>query len=89
VKARFEVRSVEAWAEGEGGWTWNASCRLFDFRTGAKDVRRAFLGALRRHGIRFRRGRVRVETLDGGYTYEVQARKDGEPLYAAIYMEEQ
>ena len=83
----FEVRQVDAWAKPEGGWSWNESCRLLDFKTEAKDVKRAFLRALlralRRNGIGFfHRGRWRVD-YDGD-VYEVCERKGGRPLFAAI-----
>ena len=82
VKARFEVRQIDAWAEPCGGWTWNESCRLFDFKTEAKDEKRAFLRALHSHGISLCRGRCRVD-YDGSI-YEVCERKGGRPLLAAI-----
>ena len=78
----FEVRQIDAWAEPEGGWSWNESYRLFDFKTEAKDEKRAFLRALRRHGIGVYRGRCRVD-YDGN-VYEVRERKGGRPLFAAI-----
>lgn len=77
----FEVRQIDAWAEPGGGWSWNESYRLFDFKTEARDVKCAFLRALRRNGIGFHRGRCRVD-YDGD-VYEVCERKGGRPLFAA------
>lgn len=55
-KFSFDVRGVEAWAEPEGGWTWNQSWHLGTMET-AGDPRQALPDFLRRHcQIRMKRG---------------------------------
>lgn len=82
-----EVRSVEAWAEGEDSWSWNSSCFMFKFKTRAADIKRAFLKKLRcnllSNGGNLGRGWYRVECWDGSL-YELVNRKDGCPMFACI-----
>ena len=40
---KFEIRQIDAWAEAEGGWTWNNSIKVGEFQTRAADQKRAFL----------------------------------------------
>lgn len=42
---KFEIRQIDAWAEAEGGWTWNNSIKVGEFQTRAADQKRAFLYA--------------------------------------------
>ena len=42
----WELREVDAWADGEGGWTWNDSFVLKRFRSDADDLKRLFLRVL-------------------------------------------
>lgn len=80
-KYRYEIRQIEAWNTPEG-WTWNTSFYLGTMETAARDEARALRSFLRRAGIVFLRGRTRTE-YDGSI-YEIQDRKTGEPLFAAI-----
>ena len=45
----YSVWAIDAWADGENGWTWNDKARMFDFRTNAIDIKRTFLARLRKH----------------------------------------
>ena len=80
-KCSYEIRQIDAWNDGEG-WTWNESIKIGEFQTAAADHKKAFLNALKKQGIVFKRGKTRVE-YDGDI-YELQDRKTGEPLIAAI-----
>lgn len=79
---RFEIRKIDALKfEGEG-WRWNTSYHVGEFKTNALDHKRAFLYALHKIGYVCKRGRMAV-VFDGN-TYELQNRRTGEPLFAAI-----
>lgn len=78
---KYEIRQIDAWSSGEG-WTWNESYKIGEFKTSAEDHKRAFLNALRKIGIVCKRGKCKVE-FDGDI-YEVQERKSGLPMFAAI-----
>lgn len=80
-KVNYEIRQIEAW-NGPEGWTWNQSWKIGTMTTGAKNVRRAFTAWLRRKGITFKVNKTRIE-YDGD-VYEIQDRKTGEPLFAAL-----
>jgi len=81
----YEVRQVEAWAEPDGGWTYNNSWKMGTFTTRAKDHRKAFTGHLRRKfGVIFKKNKTRI-TFDGD-NYEVVDRKTGEPLFCAYLL---
>jgi hypothetical protein len=51
-------------------------------KSASKDEKRLFMRALRRHGISFKRGAVRVD-YDGS-VYEIVNRKTLEPLFCMI-----
>ncbi|WP_251316699.1 hypothetical protein [Flintibacter muris] len=80
--AKFEIRQIDAWTEAEGGWTWNDSIKIGEFKTNATDEKRAFLYALHKLGIVCKRGRMAV--INDGNIFELQDRRTKEPLYAAI-----
>ena len=80
-KVTFDVRQVDSWFIDDS-WTWNASYHLFDFSTSAANEKRAFVNALRQHGITFKKNRTRIE-YDGSI-YEIIDRKTKEILFAAI-----
>ena len=84
-KAKFDVRQVDSLCDIEFdflSWYWNASYYLFSFETSAKNEKRAFTQALKKHGITFKKNRTRI-TFDGD-VYEITDRKTGEILFAAI-----
>ena len=39
----WELREIDAWADGEGGWTWNDSFVLKRFRSESVNLRGLFL----------------------------------------------
>lgn len=81
--AKFKIRQIDAWASEEGQWYWNNSFVIGEFTTRWKDEKRAFLYNLHKLGILFKRGKIAVVLCDDGI-YEVQERKTGMPLFAAI-----
>lgn len=78
---KYEVRQIDAWMYDDG-WTWNESWHIGEFVTNARNEKRAFTRFLNRHGIVFKKNRTRIENY--GTVYEIQDRKTGEPLFAAI-----
>lgn len=83
---RFEVREIDAWADPDGGWVYNATYRIGSFCTYSDDIPRALRRYLKQHhGITFYRGRT-VTEYDGD-VYEICDRATHEPLFAAIQQE--
>ena len=80
--ASFEIRQIDAWGCKEDGWYYNNTYHVGEFTTRWKDEKRAFLYHLHKLGIMFQRGKTTV--VDCGDLYEVQERKTGRPLYAAM-----
>lgn len=91
----FSVWWIDAWAEGEDGWTWNDKHKLFEFRSDAKDIKRVFLKKLRAHlangvptiagykqHIDLGRGWYYVD--EGWYCLELRKKCNDEPKYACI-----
>lgn len=82
-KCRFEIRQVESWKDEEGGWVWNDSYALGEFSVlDYANEKRAFLTTLHKLGVKLTQGAYVVVCENG--IYEVQNRKTGEPLFAAI-----
>jgi hypothetical protein len=81
----YEVREIDAWADPDGGWTYNESWHIGTFTTTGDPAR-----ALRRylkthHGVTFYKGRT-VTEYDGD-VFEIVDRATREPLFAAIPQE--
>lgn len=81
----YEIRQVDALLYEENDWIYNTTYHIGKFKTAAKDVKRSFLRALHKLGIKCNRGKCRV--IYDGDVYEVQDRKTLEPLFVAIPME--
>ena len=78
----WELREIDAWAEPEGGWTWNNSFVLKRFRSDADDLKGLFLRVLADvRGRPLPRGVFRVDDSDWNIL-EVQRRRDGCPVWA-------
>ena len=79
----YEIRQIDAWFNGEDdGGEYNESWHLCNVKSAAKDEKRLFMRALRRRGISFKRGAVRVD-YDGSI-WEIVNRKTLEPLFCMI-----
>lgn len=78
----WELREIDAWAEPEGGWTWNNSFVLKRFRSDADDLKGLFLRVLADvRGRPLPRGVFRVDDSDWNIL-EVQRRRDECPVWA-------
>lgn len=87
--AKFLVRQVDAWADPDGGWTYNDVWNIGTLSTKAsvgKGEKHALTAFLRKRGYIFKRGCIRI-CFDGD-NYEIQNRKTGEPLFDAVYQSE-
>lgn len=91
----FEVRQIDAAPEGEDGWTWNQSFKLFEFRSSSLDLKRMFLSRLRHYlskGVKTPSGIVDRHPLGRGWYYctddwdimEVKSKADHRPWFACI-----
>ena len=84
LDALWELREIDAWADGEGGWTWNDSFVLKRFRSDADDLKGLFLRVLADvRGRPLPRGVFRVDDSDWNIL-EVQRRRDGCPVWAMM-----
>ena len=80
----WELREIDAWAEPEGGWTWNDSFVLKRFRSDADDLKGLFLRVLADvRGRPLPRGVFRVDDSDWNIL-EVQRRRDRCPIWAMM-----
>lgn len=83
---RYELRSIDAWRDPEGGWTWNNSFHIESGIFIGNEVGTRGLLKYCREGLNIltneSKGRVRV--YDDGDIIEIQARGTGEPLFAFI-----
>lgn len=91
----FSVVCIDAWADGEDGWVWNESRRMFSFRSNSSDMRRTFVSRLRNYlanGLDPVTGRRKPNILGRGWfkvtddwdVMELCNKKDGCPVYACI-----
>lgn len=79
----FRMVEIDAWADPDGGWTWNDAFTLCRFRSNALDMKRVFLKRLAKlRGHPLARGVFRV--TDDWRVIEIQRRKDGCPIWALI-----
>lgn len=81
----YEVREVDAWADGDQGWTYNASYNIGSFASASDNISRAARNFLANNGIRFVKGKTK--TVSDGSVYEIVTRKDCEPLFCIIPQE--
>ena len=80
----WELREVDAWADGEGGWTWNDSSVLKRFRSDADDLKGLFLRVLADvRGHPLPKGVFRVDDSDWNIL-EIRQRKTGMPVWAMM-----
>ena len=86
---KCEIRSIDAWREPEGGWSWNDSYLLEKdvfFHESALNSRQ-ILRYLRERGYltSFSKGKVRVS--HEWPLYEIQDKNSDKPLLALIFEE--
>lgn len=82
----YRFLSIDAWAEAEGGWTWNAwydagrvPCEYANLPA------RALLRALRTDGYLSAASAGRVAVEDDGYNVVIVERSTNRPLFAIEY----
>ena len=91
----YKVVQVDAWADGEYGWDWNNEYKLFQFRSNAENLKRAFVTRLRKFladGVPTISGIKEHIDLGRGWYYitndwdvmELRRRGTDEPVYACI-----
>ena len=85
-----ELRSIDAWRGGEGGWEWNDSYVLEDevvFCGEAALTPRSILSFLRRIGYLSSNSKGRVRVVNEWPLIEIQNHNTGEPLLALLFNE--
>ena len=82
-KYDYEIREIDAWADGDDGWTWNTSYNVGKISTSG-DPGRAMMRMLNKKGVVCKRGTCYID-YDGSI-YELRRRGTHEPYYAAIPM---
>ena len=97
--ASFCVWQIDAWPEGDGGWTWNDKFSLFSFKSRAGNIKKAFARRLRQYLEKggpknFRTsgwyhysglGRGWYYLSEDDYCVELRRRGTHEPVYACIF----
>lgn len=85
----WELVSVDARAEPEGGWTWNDKRTLKRFRSDSINLKGLCLRVLADwRGTPLPRGLFRVDDSDWNII-EVQRRRDGRPEWAIVRLSPQ
>lgn len=89
TRIKFKLLGIDAWRDGEGGWTWNQQFVIDDeLYIEEKDLTpRKILRILREVGYLYNasKGRLYVDMNPGlvdGYLIEIQDRHNSEPLLA-------
>jgi len=83
--ATFELWEIDAWADGEGGWTWNDKFRLGQpFTSATDDLKGLFRRKLKEvRGRPLPNGVFRIDDSDWNIL-EVKRRKDDCPVWAMM-----
>jgi hypothetical protein len=81
----YELRQIDAWAEGEYNWSWNESWHIAEITIpgNVKNLEKSLLYHMRKHGIVSKPGKTKLVNIDGSL-YELQNRKTDEPLFAFV-----
>lgn len=91
----FSVWQIDAWAEGDGGWSWNDKYKLFEFQSRSLNMKREFTRRLRHFlschknpitGIKEYHdlGKGWFYVTDDWYVMELCRKCDHQPWYACI-----
>lgn len=82
-QVKYNVLSIDAWADGDDGWTWNSWHKVGDITLSLEDSNRDILAAVKRAGYI---NKTKGATLDDdGYNLVVTVSRTGEPLFAIEY----
>lgn len=87
---KFNVLSIDAWREPEGGWFWNQWYTLEKGVVFSEDAltTRSILTALRKWGYLTPGSKGKLAVEDDGYNLVVLLRNSGQPLLALEPVEE-
>ena len=82
----FPVLSIDAWAEPDGGWTWNQwfNVGTIDLDLDAED--RQIIQAMVNAGYLTQQGLDVCDVEDDGYNLVIVDRETQEPVFAIEYM---
>jgi hypothetical protein len=85
---KFRVFQIDAWADPEGGWTYNDRYECFDFESTFNDVEENFEKALNYNGVVYDEDKfeIRVEEEGFGDRFELICVEDDCPMYEAVAM---
>lgn len=83
MKTKYTIQQLDTW-NSEDGWWVNEAWNIGEFETRSDNVSRAFLNAMRKLGIAFKRGAIRVEW--DGDIYYIMERKTNMPIFDAVPM---
>lgn len=86
---RFNLLSIDAWRECEGGWTWNQwySLETDIYLAESQLTPRKIFSALRKWGYLTSESKGRVSIDDDGHNIVIQDKDTFEPLLALCYGE--
>lgn len=80
----WSIKEIDAWAEPDGGWTWNDAFTIKRFRSDSVNLKGLFLRVLADvRGHPLERGVFRVDDSDWNIL-EVRRRKDDCPIWAMV-----
>jgi hypothetical protein len=87
---KFQLRDVDAWANPEGGWSWNDSHVLEEdiFFADSRITPRIVLRKLREWRFLSEESKGKVRFVEDWPVLEVQIKSTGEPILAFIAQEE-
>ena len=82
-----DILSIDAWADGCGGWQWNEWHKVgsVDLNELNLSNARQVIGYMRREGFIGSNSKGRVGVEDDQYNVVITERSNGRPLYAIAY----
>ena len=80
---KYEIRSIEAWREPDGGWYWNNSYVIGSLVFEEPTTRR-ILRVFREEGYLSEESKGRATVWTDGEMFEIQDRRTGEPVFALL-----
>jgi hypothetical protein len=80
----MRVLSIDAWADGEGGWTWNNWFKVGTVEA-IPDTNRKILRMMRSEGYLSEASKGKVTVDDDGYNVVICEKSTGMPVFAIEY----
>ncbi len=81
----FKVLSIDAWADGDEGWTWNDWHYVGEVTLADDAKDEEVIAALVDGGFATERARTEGEIFDDQYNWVLQQKADGKPVFAVEY----